>query len=89
MGSSLELCPQTAIHSDVVALAEEPSLSGCLVEVRPIGILNTIDQEHTDQRVLAVSPIGVRSSTFSQYIRNWKAALRAPWDGRRWTKRAR
>jgi inorganic pyrophosphatase len=39
---------------DVLALAEEPSFSGCLVEVRPIGILNMIDQQKTDQKVLAV-----------------------------------
>src|SRR5579864_237441 len=39
---------------DVLALAEEPSFSGCMVEVRPIGILNMIDQQKTDQKVLAV-----------------------------------
>ena len=39
---------------DVLALAEEPSFSGCLVEVRPIAILHMIDQRKTDQKVLAV-----------------------------------
>jgi inorganic pyrophosphatase len=39
---------------DVLALAEEPSFSGCMVEVRPIGILNMIDQQKTDRKVLGV-----------------------------------
>jgi inorganic pyrophosphatase len=39
---------------DVLALGEEPSFSGCMVEVRPIGTLNMIDQQKTDQKVLAV-----------------------------------
>jgi inorganic pyrophosphatase len=40
--------------ADVVALVEEPSFSGCLIEVRPIGMLNMIDQNQTDQKILAV-----------------------------------
>ena len=39
---------------DVLALVEEPSFSGCLIEVRPVGILNMIDQDETDQKVVAV-----------------------------------
>ncbi len=39
---------------DVLALVEEPSFSGCLIEVRPVGILNMIDQNETDQKVVAV-----------------------------------
>src|SRR5579864_1266820 len=39
---------------DCLALVEEPSFPGCLVEVRPIGVLNMIDQEQTDQKILAV-----------------------------------
>jgi inorganic pyrophosphatase len=30
---------------DILALVEEPSFSGCLIEVRPIGVMNMIDQE--------------------------------------------
>jgi len=40
--------------ADVVALVEEPSFPGCLIEVRPIGMLNMIDQNQTDQKILAV-----------------------------------
>lgn len=40
--------------ADVVVLVEEPSFSGCLIVVRPIGMLNMIDQNQTDQKILAV-----------------------------------
>jgi inorganic pyrophosphatase len=39
---------------DVLALVEEPSFPGCLIEVRPVGILNMIDQDATDQKIVAV-----------------------------------
>jgi inorganic pyrophosphatase len=40
--------------ADVLVLVEEPSFSGCMIEVRPIGIMDMIDQEQTDQKILAV-----------------------------------
>ena len=39
---------------DVIALVEEPSFPGCLIEVRPVGVLNMIDQQERDQKILAV-----------------------------------
>src|SRR3984893_12860797 len=30
---------------DVLALVEEPKFSGCVVEVRPVGVLNLVDQQ--------------------------------------------
>ncbi|HEX5227281.1 MAG TPA: inorganic diphosphatase [Bryobacteraceae bacterium] len=39
---------------DVVALVEEPTFTGCIVEVRPVGVLNMIDQKKKDQKVIAV-----------------------------------
>ena len=39
---------------DVLALVEEPSFTSCLIEVRPVGILNMIDQNETDQKIVAV-----------------------------------
>ena len=39
---------------DILALVEEPSFSGCLIEVRPIGVMNMIDQEERDQKIVAV-----------------------------------
>jgi inorganic pyrophosphatase len=39
---------------DVLALVEEPSFSGCLIAVRPLGLLDMLDQEEPDQKILAV-----------------------------------
>jgi inorganic pyrophosphatase len=39
---------------DVLALVSEPSFTGCMIEVRPVGILNMVDSEEGDQKVLAV-----------------------------------
>ncbi len=39
---------------DVLALVEEPSFTGCMIEVRPVGILNMVDNEEADQKVIAV-----------------------------------
>jgi inorganic pyrophosphatase len=39
---------------DVLVLVEEPSFSGCLIEVRPVGILNMVDNEEADQKIVAV-----------------------------------
>lgn len=39
---------------DVLTVAEEPSFSGCLVDVRPVGVLRMIDRAQRDQKILAV-----------------------------------
>ncbi|HZU25196.1 MAG TPA: inorganic diphosphatase [Bryobacteraceae bacterium] len=39
---------------DVLALTDEPSFTGCLIEVRPVGLLNMVDQHEADQKVIAV-----------------------------------
>ena len=39
---------------DVLALVEEPSFSGCLIAVRPLGLLDMLDQREPDQKILAV-----------------------------------
>ena len=39
---------------DVLVLVSEPSFTGCLIEVRPVGILHMVDKEENDQKVLAV-----------------------------------
>lgn len=39
---------------DVLTVVEEPSFSGCLVEVRPVGVLRMIDKSQKDQKILAV-----------------------------------
>lgn len=39
---------------DVLVLTGEASFSGCLIEVRPVGVLNMVDQEETDQKIISV-----------------------------------
>lgn len=39
---------------DVLVLVSEPSFSGCLIEVRPVGVLNMVDSQENDQKVIAV-----------------------------------
>jgi inorganic pyrophosphatase len=39
---------------DVLALVEEASFPGCLIAVRPLGLLDMLDQDEPDQKILAV-----------------------------------
>ncbi len=39
---------------DVLVLVQNPSFAGCLIEVRPVGILNMRDNREADQKILAV-----------------------------------
>jgi inorganic pyrophosphatase len=39
---------------DVLVIVDEPSFTGCLMDVRPVGLLNMIDEKEHDQKVLAV-----------------------------------
>ncbi len=39
---------------DVLAMVDEPSFTGCLIEVRPIGLLDMSDENGVDQKILAV-----------------------------------
>lgn len=39
---------------DVLVLTQHPSFTGCLIEVRPVGILNMVDNDERDQKILAV-----------------------------------
>src|SRR5437764_14967320 len=39
---------------DVLVLVDAPSFPGCVMEVRPIGILEMLDQRLVDEKVLAV-----------------------------------
>ena len=40
---------------DVLVLVEAPSFPGCLIEVRPIGVLQMVDQGKKDEKILAVA----------------------------------
>ncbi|MCX6624087.1 MAG: inorganic diphosphatase [Acidobacteria bacterium] len=39
---------------DVLVLTGEASFTGCMIEVRPVGVLNMVDQEENDQKVISV-----------------------------------
>lgn len=39
---------------DVLVIADEPSFPGCLVEVRPVGVVRMIDRSKPDQKIPAV-----------------------------------
>jgi inorganic pyrophosphatase len=53
--------PQTLAHDgeplDVLVLVSNPSFSGCLLAVRPIGVLKMIDEGKRDEKIIAV-PVG-------------------------------
>lgn len=40
---------------DVVVLVDDPTFTGCLMQVRPIGILEMLDQGVKDEKILAVT----------------------------------
>jgi inorganic pyrophosphatase len=39
---------------DVLVLVQQPSYPGVLIEVRPVGLLNMVDNNERDQKILAV-----------------------------------
>ena len=38
---------------DVLCLIDHPTFTGCLIEVRPVGVLELVDQTTTDHKVIA------------------------------------
>jgi inorganic pyrophosphatase len=41
-------------HLDVLVLTESPAITGCIMEVRPIGIMHMIDGGIPDEKIIAV-----------------------------------
>jgi inorganic pyrophosphatase len=39
---------------DILILVDAPSFPGCVIEVRPIGVLGMVDQDEHDEKILAV-----------------------------------
>ncbi len=39
---------------DVLVLVQQPSYPGVMIEIRPVGVLNMVDSNENDQKVLAV-----------------------------------
>jgi inorganic pyrophosphatase len=52
---------------DVLVLVDTPSFTGCVLEVRPIGVLDMIDQGQPDEKILAVGESNPRYKDISSY----------------------
>jgi inorganic pyrophosphatase len=52
---------------DVLVLVDTPSFTGCVLEVRPIGVLDMIDQGQPDEKILAVGEGNPRYEDVSNY----------------------
>ena len=61
---------------DVLVARREPSFTGCLIEVRPVGILNMVDSEEGDQKVLAVPTRNPRYDQIHTWIRSSACSAR-------------
>jgi inorganic pyrophosphatase len=48
---------------DILAMADEPSAQGCMIDVRPLGILEMVDAAQVDRKILAVP---VRNPRYEQ-----------------------
>lgn len=42
-------------HLDILVLVSEPLFPGCVLEVRPIGVLNMEDEEGKDEKIIGVA----------------------------------
>jgi inorganic pyrophosphatase len=61
---------------DVLVLVDAPSFPGCLHEVRPIGVLDMMDQGKGDQKVLAVGSSNPRYKDVWNYTEIYPHILR-------------
>jgi len=52
---------------DVLLLVTDPTFTGCLVEVRPVGLLQMTDQGKMDEKILAVLESNPRHSNVRDY----------------------
>ncbi|HUZ03852.1 MAG TPA: inorganic diphosphatase [Acidobacteriaceae bacterium] len=61
---------------DVMVLVDDPSFSGCLMEVRPIGLLDMLDQGVPDEKILAVGKGNPRYNDVWNYSEIYPHMLR-------------
>lgn len=61
---------------DVLVLVDTPSFTGCVLEVRPIGVLDMIDQGQPDEKILAVGEGNPRYEDVSSYSQVYPHILR-------------
>ncbi len=61
---------------DVLVLTGNPSFTGCLVEVRPVGLLEMLDQGIRDKKVIAVGLNNPRYKQVSNYTQVYPHVIR-------------
>lgn len=61
---------------DVLVLVDTPSFTGCVLEVRPIGVLEMIDQGQPDEKILAVGESNPRYKDVKDYSEVYPHILR-------------
>jgi inorganic pyrophosphatase len=61
---------------DVLVLVDTPSFTGCIQTVRPIGVLEMIDQGQPDEKILAVGADNPRYKDVNEYSEVYPHILR-------------
>jgi inorganic pyrophosphatase len=61
---------------DVIVLVDDPTFCGCLCEVRPIGVLEMLDQGVLDEKILAVGKSNPRYAEVTDYRQIYPHILR-------------
>ena len=61
---------------DVLVMVDTPSFTGCVLQVRPIGVLDMIDQGQPDQKILAVGEGNPRYADVANYSQVYPHILR-------------
>ena len=61
---------------DMLVLVEAPSFPGCLMEVRPIGLLEMLDQGVKDEKILTVALHNPRYSEVHNYTQVYSHVMR-------------
>jgi inorganic pyrophosphatase len=64
-------------HLDVLVIGGDPAVTGCVTEVRPIGVLRMIDSGESDFKILAVQKINPRFDTIKDIkdVEAWQPHL--------------
>ena len=60
---------------DILVLIDEPTFTGCLIEVHPIGVMRMIDNGQVDDKIISV-PIGDQRYNHYRSLANMKPHMR-------------
>ena len=60
---------------DVLVLVDAPTFTGCLVEVRPIGLLEMVDSGQKDEKILSVASNNPRFKEMKDFSEVWSHQL--------------